>query len=271
MQTSNGYKMQPKIQKIIFIFILFIFLAYSTTASIHENPHNDERIYVLSSAYAGMNIDRNPEHPPLVKYLYSFYFNNNEKELLRSIADDPNKLYLGEITKNEYLIVWQAINRVRIINSILFLLILLFFYKKQRLVQTLFILSIMLLSGLMYSAMLDSWLVFITLIAYFLLQEKNKIGYAIAFFFLPLIKIYGFILSAILSVIAYSNDYQKQLTNVMMVLLALYFFYDPTHIAFAIKHFSTSIGGGASFARYAIPFYAIFLLELSKRARLVSV
>jgi hypothetical protein len=239
------------------VLILLVLISFGAYTSTKESILQDEKIYATSAAWLDYGVDGNPEHPMLVKYIFSRLMPENMKNDLRMVnADDlSHRYFFSYDTLYEKGILVNAITYLRIISGLLITGLLLLVFKLNY--RFLLVFSLLYVSGGLFSALLDGWTYCLLLISYEGFIKNKPWAYATGFMFLPLTKIYAFVLAIWLATIK-----RKVPIGIIIIATSIIVCYGLANITFAFNHYLTSYKSGALVLRYSVPIVGLTLLRL---------
>lgn len=247
-------------QKVVFAIVFAVFILYGAVSSFYAPVHGDEKIYVVAAAWLEAGEDINQEHPVLVKAVFYEMLPWRMRQDLRAVngGNISNIYTMAFDTPAEAKVVKEGVGRIRLVSGVIISLLLIGIFGFT--LRGFIVLSLILASGGLFSAMLDGWVYAIFMVAYESLRRNKAFGFIFAFALLPLSKIYGFVLSLLLAVWFYRSNYQQFLKSVLLIVGVMVFAYDLHHLLFASGWYLS--GGGGAQLRYSVPFLSFIILTI---------
>lgn len=247
----------------IIMTALFLFgMTYASTLPIFT----DERVYIVSAAYMDVGVNVNPEHPLLVKKLFSLAL---PTELKTAIREQYGSDIIPELQKqseewknqNQASVTFGAVVWIRYVTAItLFALIAWSFRNDARKAFTAFM--IIFLTGLFYAAVLDGWLTVFSMIAANAFNNKREdIGTLFGMILCPLTKVYGFIISAFIILMHPKNAAFKTIVTITTVAL----FFGGQNLLFGLHFFQPQATRGVLNTAYLLPIMGPLLVNMVKK------
>lgn len=260
--------------------ITVLLILYAANWSTISPVGGDEKIYIIASSWLDNGFIVNGEHPPLVKIWYNLLLPKEYKAEVMGYADLISRdLWIPNYYRypREQQLIQSGGVYLRLIDGLLFTAFLLYiWYHSKDFGLFLSLYALFFAGDMIFTALLDNWLILSTVLGYYLVINNNKIGWVLTCLVAPLTKFYGFLVTPF--AILKAPNRKIFMLSILAVIITIVGLWGINSVFDGIYHYSKQLGyiydpekGAKGWIfygypiRYAIPFIGIAIIKYYKK------